>query len=397
VGSRDFAGASRLGITVAVLAGWCTSCGTPAVDDPRVVLQRLADEGDDAPRLAAAVLALTNPEIAFVGEIPITLRRADGSLPSYLVHPQGLAWLPETRRWAISAVEITRERDKRDRPEGDPNGEGRPYVFFADVLGRPVPSSTIEPPVTAGSYHPGGIDSADGSIYLSLSPYMRDSRAELLRLPPASGVPVPTGTVDDHIGMVTISAGREPALLHAASWDARRWYTLGLDGRILWSTDSPLAIGFQDGQGVRGTDYVLWSGVVNPDATAFGFSLIRINGEKLEPARTIQWRSDRYPTPQEHPPLFNAAFFWADRAHRIWVLAMPDDQHGRWRPRPPHPADAAAVADVEDPQAGRGAALRLYRVFSGVRPAVIDGALAEHGPDGRRCREGLCTSHLTSH
>ncbi len=332
-------------------------------DDPKVVLQQLADEGYDAPRLAKALLALADPEIAFVGEIPITLTRADGSRPSYPVHPQGLAWIPETKRWAISAVEVTRDRDKSERPDGDPNGDGRPYVFFADAIGRNLPALLIEPPMTAGSYHPGGIDWADGNIYVSLSPYVRNSRADLLRVPTASGAPVTLGTLDDHIGVVTINSEREPTLLHAASWDARRWYTIGVDGRVLWSANSPLAIAFQDGQGLAGTDYLLWSGVVNPGETAFGFALIRVNGEKMEPVRSIQWRSDRYLTPQGRAPLHNAAFFWADRAHRVWLLAVPDDQHGRWRPHPHNATDAAAGLEVDDPEAGRGAALRLYRVF----------------------------------
>jgi hypothetical protein len=369
----------RLGaVGAAGLLAYCIHCGGPAPrvaaqtvsrdDDPRRVLQRFADEGEDPAGLAEAVLALHDPEISFVGDIPITFTRSDGAIPGYLVHPQGLAWVPETKRWAISAVEITRERDSSERPKDDPNGEGHPYVFFADAIGRLVPALTAELPVQAGSFHPGGIDAAGGSIFLSLSPYVPNSRADLLRLPIASPAPpVAIGAVEDHIGVVTVSSGRTPPLLRAASWDAKRWYTIGLDGHVLWSGESPLAIGFQDGQGMPGTDYVLWSGIVNPCATAFGFALIRLRGEKMEPARSIEWRTDRYPTPQGRPPLYNAAFFWLDRAHRIWVLAVPDDQHGRWRPRP-HGNTAADARDVEDPEAGRGAALRLYRISSTTGP-----------------------------
>jgi len=326
---------------------------------PTDALAEHARNGENGAELARLLLRLpASPRIDHIRAIPIRFVRSDGSEPEHVIHPQGLAWLPSAREWAVSAVEIVEQRG-RDPSDPRPNGRGRGYLFFADARGRLEAARTIElASIEDDAFHPGGIDATGDAVWLSLSPYYPRSRA-LVAVVSFGRRGVQTRfAVEDHIGVVTLG---ERALF-AASWDARTYYALSPStGAVRWRAPSPDRLAVQDGQALAGTPYIVWTGP-EIDGARFGLDVLRADArDALTVARAIRWQTAAHRTPSGRPPFHNAVHMWVDRKQRIWALAVADDQAGRYAPHAHGaPPDAAEAPDPEHER--QGSALHLYSI-----------------------------------
>ena len=92
-------------------------------------------------------------------------------------------------------------------------------------------------------YHPGGISSSGGYVYLPLSEYRADSSALVFEMDPETLTPVDAFTVDDHIGAVA-TEGED--YLFGMNWDAHDVYVWDIKGTQLSRFSNERDIAYQD-------------------------------------------------------------------------------------------------------------------------------------------------------
>jgi hypothetical protein len=362
-------------ILASVLGVACS--GGPAAEPPPVVptdgaaapsfadvLRAHAARPEDREGLAQAVDALgESPLIELVASAPIALLLADGTEPDHQVHPQGLAWVEGAGVWVLTAVEIIEARERTSATPDEPfdpavNGRGKAWLFVLDAVGRPRAERTMALPSDEATFHPGGADAVAGAVYLPVSPYYPNSRADIVRVDVTTdgAEAAIVASLEDHLGIVTYDQASDTWL--AGSWDALRWYGIGADGAVIAVEDRATDLAAQDGQSLGSTGLHLWTGL-GASAT-FGLDLVRADGSPLEVIRSIRWPRLDQATPRGNPPFQNATHLWVDEEITIWALCVPDDQHGRYATRP----HGASSDDPEraDAFADQATSLHLYRI-----------------------------------
>lgn len=92
-------------------------------------------------------------------------------------------------------------------------------------------------------YHPGGMQLANGKLYLPLAEYRPKSTSTILVIDAESGAPERAIPVADHIGAVAVS---DNGTIFAANWDAREIRTLDAAGAELGKRANPTGVAYQD-------------------------------------------------------------------------------------------------------------------------------------------------------
>ena len=268
------------------------------------------------------------PKLERFGKIPLSFVLPDGTSPEYHIHPQGLARDPKTGHLFISAVEILQKHS----PDNTRNGKGNGYLFCFDAAGEPLSTISLSAP-DDNAFHPGGMVICDGNIYVPMAPYCTTGPSRILRIPLNTLKPLVLFEVPDHIGAVAINPDTNK--LHIVSWDSATWYTYSLSGKLLNTCVNPSSdkLGHQDVQILPGAD-ILMTGVLNnkEGGRYFGLDLVEAGTETIK--ASMRWNKTDYPTSQNRSPFDNPTFTWMDRAGRIFILAAPDSQTGRYRERP---------------------------------------------------------------
>lgn len=179
-------------------------------------------------------------------------------------HPQGMRIVGD--RFFLSSVEV------HNRAEG----RGVGHLFEVDFNGR------LHRQIRLGEgpmYHPGGIDHDGRWLWIPVAEYRPDSRSLVYRVDPDSLEAQRLFEFPDHLGALVIDrAGRQ---LVGVSWGSRRFYRW----ELLPGQDTPQApetplmtlngshyVDYQDGQGLAGTSWALFSGVSRlnaPDGPSF--------------------------------------------------------------------------------------------------------------------------------
>ncbi|NUP73072.1 MAG: hypothetical protein HOQ07_00195 [Sinomonas sp.] len=178
------------------------------------------------------------------------VRRVPLRFPTY--HPQGLAL--SGGRVFLSTVELTERPESIPGHHGDPArrtpGAGRGHVLVLE------PDGTLMADIALGdgeAYHPGGIDTAAGLLWVPVAEYRAESRTVVYTIDLRTLRASARFTVDDHVSWLT--ADPEARTLYGGSWGSRRLFRWTLkDGRVgeaatpdAW--DNPSAyIDFQDAQ-----------------------------------------------------------------------------------------------------------------------------------------------------
>jgi len=99
----------------------------------------------------------------------------------------------------------------------------------------------------AKQFHPGGVELADGALWVPVAEYRPRSTTTIVKLDPLTLATRESFTVADHIGCVAQVAGAE---LLAANWDARIFYRLSPTGKILQQLENPRPTAYQDLKGL---------------------------------------------------------------------------------------------------------------------------------------------------
>lgn len=105
-------------------------------------------------------------------------------------------------------------------------GKGVGHLFVLDREGNLLRDIELG---EADSYHPGGLDVADGYVYLPVAEYRPDSAATIYRVDTTSFEVEELFSVEDHIGGVVLD--QESGRLVGQSWGSRRFYEWTLDGK----------------------------------------------------------------------------------------------------------------------------------------------------------------------
>jgi hypothetical protein len=145
--------------------------------------------------------------------------------PSF--HPQGFARSGD--RLFLSSVEIIEAPVKFPQPVGGYDrtpGKGVGHVFVLDLTGKLIKDIVLG---EGDSYHPGGIDTDRGSLWVPVAEYRPNSAAIVYRIDLDTLHVHEEFRVADHIGGVTPDpvTGR----VHGVSWGSRTFYTWNHDGR----------------------------------------------------------------------------------------------------------------------------------------------------------------------
>ena len=161
-------------------------------------------------------------------------------------HPQGLAFAGG--RIFLSTVELTERPEPLAGHDGDPArrtpGAGRGHVLVF------APDGTLEADIVLGegdAYHPGGIDVADGQVWIPVAEYRADSRSIVYTIDARTLAPKVRFTVDDHVSWLAADPGT--GALYGASWGSRRFLLWPREGGEPVAWDNPSAyVDFQDAQ-----------------------------------------------------------------------------------------------------------------------------------------------------
>jgi hypothetical protein len=105
-------------------------------------------------------------------------------------------------------------------------------------------------------YHPGGISLDSTSVWIPVAEYRRSSTSVIERRDKKTLAIIGSFDVPDHIGCVAIDQNR----IFGGNWDSREIYCWDLTGRLLWKTDSPSPVAYQDMKFIGGQ--LIGSGVI---------------------------------------------------------------------------------------------------------------------------------------
>lgn len=196
-------------------------------------------------------------------------------------HPQGMTIVDD--RIYISSVEVL---DRRA-------GKGKAHLFETDLDGHLL--RRVE--LTDGKrYHPGGIDFDGERIWVPVAEYEPDSSATVFVVDPDTLTPRQVFTFDDHLGGVVHDAAHHRLI--ANSWGSRRFYTWEtqrngpkievVDPRSAKPVPNPSHyVDFQDGQWLKGTEWMVCSGVKRYRLPGPARGSLAIGGLELFNTRTL--------------------------------------------------------------------------------------------------------------
>lgn len=211
-------------------------------------------------------------------------------LPFATHHPQGMAFIGG--RIFLSTVEILESPTPLPGAGNDPAqrtpGAGNGHVLVLE------PDGTLVADVPLGegdAYHPGGIDSAGGLLWVPVAEYRADSRSLVYAIDPATLEASLRFTVDDHVSW--LAANTDARALYGGSWGSRRLYSWSLDGVAeartraaeVWENPSHY-IDFQDVQ-QDGGDRLICGGIAelrDPRGEVFelgGIAVVHVHERRL--------------------------------------------------------------------------------------------------------------------
>jgi hypothetical protein len=235
-------------------------------------------------------------------------------------HPQGMAVVGD--RIYVSSVEVI------DRAQE----QGRGYVFEMDHGGNLL--RTLD--VSGGKrYHPGGIDFDGEWLWVPVAEYKPDSSSVILAIDIETMTAHEVLRFDDHLGGVVHD--RDRGVLVANSWGSRRfyrWETTTTNGRpaVADAVSEPIPnpshyVDFQDGQWVRGTPYMIATGLKRyrvPGREGFTFAL---GGAELFDLRDLRPAHQVAVPLWEHPelPLTQNPVYFENRSEGLRAYFMPAD------------------------------------------------------------------------
>lgn len=138
-------------------------------------------------------------------------------------HVQGLA-VSENRAWLTSVDRAARKG----------------FLFEYELeSGRRLRAVEVQ---AGETYHPGGIDQDEDSLWIPVAEYRPDSKSVIQRRSKATLELLASFEVPDHIGAVAVL----PDGLLMANWDARKFYLYTRDGRLVWARPNPNPARYQD-------------------------------------------------------------------------------------------------------------------------------------------------------
>ncbi|TVQ65173.1 MAG: hypothetical protein EA360_10485 [Balneolaceae bacterium] len=151
-------------------------------------------------------------------------------LPFPTWHTQGMTLRNET--WFLTTVEI--EEQTRSLPEDSlydrTAGMGRAHLILFDNSGAHIQTIDLS---DGNLYHPGGIDSDERYVWVSIAEYRPDSRSVIYKVDTATLEVTELFRFPDHIG--ALIRDDEQNRLIGYSWGSRRIYVWDLDesGQLL--------------------------------------------------------------------------------------------------------------------------------------------------------------------
>ena len=197
-------------------------------------------------------------------------------------HPQGMTIIGD--KLYLSSVKTINKRE----------GKGHGYLFELDMNGKLLRSLELG---DGPAYHPSGIDFDGKYIWVAVAEYRPDSSTVIYRVDPDSFDAQEMFRFNDHIGgIVSVPSRKE---LIGVSWGSRRIYRWALNKKgHVQNPDSPEKvmnpnhfIDYQDGQWVRGTDFLIMGGVSGYRGSNKAVGKVSVGGLALVDIRNwaIQW------------------------------------------------------------------------------------------------------------
>lgn len=174
--------------------------------------------------------------------------------------------------------------------------------------------------ITQGTlYHPGGLQVLQGSLWVPIAEYRRNSSARILELDPMTLAERRSFPVADHIGAVATD-GKTAVL--GANWDARKIYRWNLSGELLGEVkfDHPMAI-----QDMKWVDGKVCAGGVGLGVEKGRCLLYQLDPASLAVLQKFDFSGEVCYT-HEGMALFNGRFFFLPEDEpnsRIYVREAP--------------------------------------------------------------------------
>jgi len=235
-------------------------------------------------------------------------------------HPQGMAVVGD--RIYVSSVEVI------DRAQE----QGRGYVFEMDRKGNLL--RTLD--VTDGKrYHPGGVDFDGEWLWVPVGEYKSESSSVVFAIDIETMTAHEVLRFDDHLGGVVHD--RDRGVLVANPWGSRRfyrWETTTENGRPVVADAESKAIpnpshyvDFQDGQWVRGTPYMIATGLKRYRAPGRDGVSFVLGGAEMFDLRDLRPVHQVVVPLWEHPelPLTQNPVYFENRAEGVRAYFMPAD------------------------------------------------------------------------
>jgi hypothetical protein len=193
-------------------------------------------------------------------------------------HPQGMTKIGD-RIYMTSVQTIDRAK-----------GKGIGHLFEMNISGELLRSIKLG---EGTMYHPGGIDYDGRYIWVSVAEYRPNSSSIVYRVNPNTMEAEEMFRFGDHLGgIVSLTDSRE---LVGVNWGSRKFYRWKLDrsGRPT-DANNPVVrvngshfIDYQDGQWVRGTDYIVFGGLAGYRGAKGSGNSISLGGLALVNAKTL--------------------------------------------------------------------------------------------------------------
>jgi hypothetical protein len=132
--------------------------------------------------------------------------------------------------------------------------------------------------------------------------------------------------VSDHIGNLGID---EQGNFILASWDSGTWYRTTRDGWLLERKTNPVFdhLAHQDTE-LLASGEMLLTGI---GRGTFGMDVI--DTKTCEPSTSLRWNTAAYAGNQGRAPFENPTHTWLQASGRVFVLAAPNSQVGRYHER----------------------------------------------------------------
>ena len=233
-------------------------------------------------------------------------------------HPQGMTIIGD--KIYLSSVEVINRQE----------GKGRGYLFELNMKGELLRTLEIgEGP----AYHPSGLDFDGTHIWVSVAEYHPNSSSIIYRVDPKTMSATEVFRFDDHIGgIVSVPTRNE---LIGVNWGSRRIYRwkLNEEGEPIDAKNPARFINgnhfidYQDGQWIRGTNYVLFGGVkrYGPEnrrgrkLSVGGMALMELDSMQIIWTTPIPYYSQKGRVMNQNP------FYVRGTPEGVWLYFIPDD------------------------------------------------------------------------